>query len=123
MGNRTGKQVRDRYLNVLVSDINKSSWTEEEDSVIMEMLEKIGSQWCKISDCLQGRTEMQVKNRYYTYLKKMRGKPNREDRKQGDGVEEANTEASPKEFDPADMISYKEERPSEKGVFLFEEML
>jgi len=68
--NREGKQVRDRYLNVLATDIKKSCWTEEEDKAILQMLKEIGPQWRKMSKCLEGRTEMQVKNRYYTHLKK-----------------------------------------------------
>jgi len=103
MENRTRKQVRDRYLNVLVSNINKAPWTEEEDRVIMNMLKKIGAQWCRISEALNGRTEMQVKNRYYIYLKKYGGKFE---------LEEVSTKEnsirgqSPRAFDPTDMISY-----------------
>jgi len=68
---RTGKQVRDRYLNVLMPNIKRTDWTEDEDEMILRLFGEIGPQWCKISDSLKGRTEAQVKNRYYTYLKKM----------------------------------------------------
>jgi len=70
--NRNGKQVRDRYLNVLASNIKKAGWTVEEDRFILKMMKEIGPQWRKISKSMEGRTEMQVKNRYYTYLKKHR---------------------------------------------------
>jgi len=73
MGGRTGKQVRDRYLNVLTPHINKASWTQEEDKMIMAMYQQYGAQWRRISEYLKGRTETQVKNRYYTNLKKRAG--------------------------------------------------
>jgi len=73
MGGRTGKQVRDRYLNVLTPHINKASWTAEEDRTIISMYQQYGAQWRRISEYLKGRTETQVKNRYYTNLKKRVG--------------------------------------------------
>jgi len=71
IGGRTGKQVRDRYLNVLIPDIKREEWSEKEDEMIIKMFESIGAQWCQIAEKLEGRTEVQVKNRYYTYLKKV----------------------------------------------------
>ena len=73
MKDRKGKQVRDRYLNVLVENIKKDPWTEEEDRVILFMLERYGPLWCRIAETLKGRTEMQVKNRYNLHLKKKHG--------------------------------------------------
>jgi len=73
MGGRTGKQVRDRYLNVLTPHINKASWSQEEDKIIISMYQQFGAQWRRISEYLKGRTETQVKNRYYTNLKKRVG--------------------------------------------------
>jgi len=70
MGGRTGKQVRDRYLNVLVPNINRGKWTDEEDKSVWTLYKEIGPQWCKIAARLDGRTEAQVKNRFYTFLKK-----------------------------------------------------
>jgi len=70
MTGRTGKQVRDRYLNVLTPNINKGCWTPIEDQMILALHNEIGAQWCRIAEYLHGRTESQVKNRFYTYLKK-----------------------------------------------------
>jgi len=69
MGNRKGKQVRDRYLIVLKPSINKSTWTQAEDEMILSQYEKYGPQWCLIVKHLKGRTEAQVKNRYSMHLK------------------------------------------------------
>jgi len=112
---RTGKQVRDRYLSVLVANINKEPWTEEEDRVILEKLEEIGPQWCRISDCFEGRTDIQVKNRYYTYLKKHGiGKDS-----EGNNEDEAEIKDPQQELDPAYMISYQIENPMESEDSFF----
>jgi len=70
MEGRSGKQVRDRYLNVLIPDINRGRWMEDEDNTVWSLYKEIGPQWCRIAEKLEGRTEAQVKNRFYTYLKK-----------------------------------------------------
>jgi hypothetical protein len=69
MSNRTGKQVRDRYLNHLRPNINREQWSEDEDKKILDLMRKLGHKWKKISTLLPGRTENQVKTRYYKYLK------------------------------------------------------
>jgi len=69
MENRTGKQIRDRYLNILMPDINKSSCTNTEDELILSLYEAYGPRWCQIAQVLKGRTESQVKNRFQTHLK------------------------------------------------------
>jgi len=69
MRNRNGKQVRDHYLNSLAPDINRGVWTEDEDQAILFFYEKFGAQWCKIAECVPGRTETSVKGRFYTNLK------------------------------------------------------
>ena len=114
--NRTGKQVRDRYMAVLVANIKRDPWTDEEDRAILVMVEKIGPQWSKIAESLKGRAEIQVKNRYYTYLKKYGIELSDEDRFNVNSVE-ATTEASPKGFDPTDMISYESENVNAGDLF------
>jgi len=69
---RNGKQVRDHYLNSLAPDINRGVWTEEEDEAILFYYDKFGAQWCKIAECVPGRTETSVKGRFYTNLKQKR---------------------------------------------------
>ncbi len=67
---RTNKQIRDRYLHVLSASIKKIKWTEAEDQLILSMFKEIGPQWTKISEFLEARTGLQVKNRFHTYLKR-----------------------------------------------------
>lgn len=72
---RTGKQIRERYINVLRPDISHEEWTEEEERKLMELGEKLGKKWCKIVAYLPGRTETQVKNKFCLLQKKGRSSP------------------------------------------------
>jgi len=106
MEDRSGKQVRDRYLSALVENIKRDSWTDEEDQMIVTMLEKYGPQWCRIAEYLEGRTEMQVKNRYYKSLKIKKGIRSPElDQKQLENAKVVEEES----FDPEEMVFYKDE--------------
>ena len=70
LGNRTGKQVRDRYNNYLRADVNNSKFTTQEDALLLEILAELGPKWAQIAERIPGRRENQVKNRYYGHLKK-----------------------------------------------------
>lgn len=65
MGGKSGKQVRDRYTNMLRPDINHAKWTVEEDQLFVKLLEKYGNKWCQIAAEMPGRTESQVKSKFY----------------------------------------------------------
>lgn len=53
---RSGKQCRERYQNHLRPEINKGEWTTEEDRLVIEMKESLGTQWAKIAKILPGRS-------------------------------------------------------------------
>lgn len=67
---RTGKQVRERWLNHLSPGVTKRPWSPEEDNVIIENHKRIGNCWSRIAKLLQGRSDNSVKNRYYTTLRR-----------------------------------------------------
>jgi hypothetical protein len=66
--NRTGKQIRDRYLNSLDPKTNKEKFTPEEDKLILDLYSKHGTAWRKIAGNLSNRTSDIVKNRFYSCL-------------------------------------------------------
>ena len=69
MVNRTGKQIRDRYLNYLDSNFKKERFSFEEDEKIKELYIKYGAKWTRISQHVLERTPDMIKNRFYSYLK------------------------------------------------------
>lgn len=66
---RTGKQVRDRYVNILDPNIAKNKFDLKEDQIIVEMYKKLGTNWAEISKYLDKRTPDMIKNRFYQFLK------------------------------------------------------
>lgn len=71
-GTRTGKQIRDRWVNKLDTSINEAVWTPEEDDILLRHWQNFGNRWAEIAKYLDGRTESMVKNRYYSYIVKKR---------------------------------------------------
>jgi len=63
---RTSKQCRERWFHHLDPAINHSLFSEEEDQIILETCDRIGSKWCKIAALLHARTEDAVKIRWKT---------------------------------------------------------
>ena len=70
MPHRTGKQIRDRFLNSLDSKFERGKFTEEEDQTIIKYYKIYGNSWAKIAKKLKTRTGDMVKNRFYSSLKK-----------------------------------------------------
>jgi len=67
---RLGKQCRERWFNHLSPEVRKDPWTEEEDKIIIEEYNKMGSKWTLISNLLVGRTPNSIKNRWNSTLKR-----------------------------------------------------
>lgn len=70
MSSRSGKQIRDRYLNTLDPELNKEKFTEEEDQMIIRYYSMYGTLWSKIAKYFKGRTGDMIKNRFYSSLRK-----------------------------------------------------
>ena len=71
MPHRTGKQIRDRFLNSLDSKFVRGKFTQEEDQIIIKYYKIYGHSWAKIAKKLKTRTGDMVKNRFYSSLKKI----------------------------------------------------
>ena len=70
MPSRSGKQIRDRFLNTLDSNVNKDKFTPEEDKKLIQLYTKFGTSWSKLSNYFPGRTGDMIKNRFYSSLRK-----------------------------------------------------
>lgn len=67
---RNGKQIRDRYLNVLDPSINKGKFTKEEDELLTKLYKQYGPKWAIISTFFPNRTTDMIKNRFHSSIKK-----------------------------------------------------
>ena len=70
---RNAKQCRERWVNHLNPDVNKSAWTTEEDLVLLDAHEELGNKWSEIAKRLSGRPDNAVKNRWYTLKNRANG--------------------------------------------------
>jgi len=70
MSDRTGKQIRDRYLNILRPNLKKGEWSQNEDFLLVSLYYSFGHKWSLIAKHMPGRSEAQVKNRFYSHVKK-----------------------------------------------------
>jgi len=70
LGTRNGKQIRDRFINVLDPEIKKGKFTEEEDKKLVLLFKKFGPKWATISKYYNNRTADMIKNRFHSSIKK-----------------------------------------------------
>lgn len=68
---RAGKQCRERWFNHLCPQVKKGEWTEEEDRLIQEGVNELGTKWSEIVKRLPGRTDNAIKNRYNSQQRRM----------------------------------------------------
>lgn len=65
MPNRNVRQCRERWKHYICSDSSKIPWNKQEDEILLKMVNEYGFKWTKIAKCLPGRTDIQVKSRWY----------------------------------------------------------
>jgi hypothetical protein len=68
---RNGKQIRDRFINVLDPEIKKGKFTEEEDRHLIKLYLYYGPKWATISKHFHNRTADMIKNRFHSSIKKI----------------------------------------------------
>ncbi|CAD8159268.1 unnamed protein product [Paramecium octaurelia] len=70
--NKTGKQIRERYINKLRSDIvdvKQQPWSNMEDQKLLQLHNQLGSKWSLIARQFPGRSDLQIKNRTHKLLR------------------------------------------------------
>lgn len=67
---RNTKQCRERWCNYLDPELKRGKWSIAEDNVIIRMQAMVGNQWATIAKSLPGRTDNQVKIRFYSIRRK-----------------------------------------------------
>jgi hypothetical protein len=70
LATRNGKQIRDRYINVLDPEIKKGKFTEDEDNALIQLFKQHGSKWATIAKYYPNRTADMIKNRFHSSIKK-----------------------------------------------------
>lgn len=68
---RNVRQCKDRYNNYLSPEINLKPWTKEEDLLLIKKFNEFGQKWVQISQFFKGRSDNNVKNRWYNHLRQM----------------------------------------------------
>lgn len=67
---RNGKQIRDRFINILDPSIKKGKFSLEEDLKLLNLYKTFGTKWAMISKFFDNRTADMIKNRYHSSIKK-----------------------------------------------------
>lgn len=67
---RCGKSCRLRWINYLRPDLKRGAFSQEEESLIIELHAVLGNKWSQIAAQLPGRTDNEIKNLWNSCLKK-----------------------------------------------------
>lgn len=67
---RIGKQCRERWHNHLNPSLSKVPWSAADDELIISWRHTYGNRWADISRQLPGRSDNDIKNRWYSSLRK-----------------------------------------------------
>jgi hypothetical protein len=66
---RTPRQCRERWSNYLSPAIWSGPWTDREDQLLIAGINRLGRAWSTLAASFGGRSENDIKNRWYSHLR------------------------------------------------------
>jgi hypothetical protein len=66
---RTARQCRERWTNYLSPSVRSDPWTIEEDQLLVDRVNAMKFSWSAIARSFNGRSDNDIKNRWYSHLK------------------------------------------------------
>lgn len=70
LGNKTGKQCREKWKNQLRPSIRNDPWTDQEEEIFVGAHMMYGNRWSFIAQCLEGRSENAIKNHWNAVMRR-----------------------------------------------------
>jgi hypothetical protein len=67
---RDAKEIQVRFREKLDPRIKRSKFSKEEDELLLSLHKELGNKWGEIAQRMENRSQMMIKNRYYSYLRK-----------------------------------------------------
>jgi hypothetical protein len=68
---RNGRQCRDRWVNYVNPTITNTPWTADEDRLLDEKFEELGTRWIRIAVAFPRRSASQIKNHWITKQRRL----------------------------------------------------
>ena len=78
MKNRSVRQCKDRWLQYLSPNANRTPWTVSEETELLSLVKKFGKDWKIIAYSFPGRPISQLRNKYKTVEGRYLTKPKKE---------------------------------------------
>lgn len=75
---RTPAHCQERWKNTLRTSYHRGNWNATDDEKIIGFVMKFGTKWSKLARMFAGRTEHNIKNRFFSILSRELEKPIRE---------------------------------------------
>ena len=75
---RTPAHCQERWKNTLRTQYQRGNWDANDDGKIIAFVMKFGTKWSKLARLFAGRTEHNIKNRFFSILSRELEKPIRE---------------------------------------------